>query len=41
MFLDRTNIANAKIEGLVEGLNMPSNGYNTALWIFYIPFILA
>ncbi|KXT02938.1 hypothetical protein AC578_10608 [Pseudocercospora eumusae] len=42
MFLDRTNIANAKIEGLVQGLNdMPVNGYNTALWIFYIPFILA
>ncbi|KAF2166673.1 hypothetical protein M409DRAFT_23304 [Zasmidium cellare ATCC 36951] len=41
MFLDRTNIANAKIEGLVQGLNMPSNGYSTALWIFYIPFILA
>lgn len=20
---------------------MPSNGYNTALWIFYIPFVLA
>lgn len=41
MFLDRTNIANARIEGLVEGLDMPANGYNTALWIFYIPFILA
>jgi hypothetical protein len=41
LFLDRTNIANARIEGLEEGLDMPSNGYNTALWIFYIPFILA
>ncbi|KAH8899858.1 MFS general substrate transporter [Thozetella sp. PMI_491] len=41
MFLDRTNIANARIEGLEAGLNMPSNGYNTALWIFYIPFVLA
>lgn len=41
MFLDRTNIANAKIEGLEAGLNMPSNGYNTALWIFYIPFVIA
>ena len=39
-FLDRTNIANAKIAGLTTGLNMPSNGYNTALWIFYIPFVL-
>lgn len=23
-----------------KSLNMPSNGYNTALWIFYIPFVL-
>lgn len=41
MFLDRTNIANARIEGLEASLNMPSHGYNTCLWIFYIPFILA
>lgn len=41
MFLDRTNIANARIEGLEAGLNMPSHGYNNCLWIFYIPFILA
>jgi hypothetical protein len=41
MFLDRTNIANAKIEGLVAGLDMPSDGYNNCLWIFYIPFVLA
>ncbi|KAF1927734.1 MFS general substrate transporter [Didymella exigua CBS 183.55] len=40
LFLDRTNIANARIEGLEKGLNMPANGYNTALWIFFIPFIL-
>jgi hypothetical protein len=40
MFLDRTNIANARIEGLEAGLNMPSNGYNVALSIFYIPFVL-
>lgn len=41
MFLDRTNIANARIEGLEAGLDMPSNGYNNCLWIFYIPFVLA
>lgn len=47
LFLDRTNIANARIlglglpNGLEMSLNMPSNGYNTALWIFYIPFVLA
>lgn len=40
-FLDRTNIANAKIAGLEVGLDMPTMGYNTALWIFYIPFVLA
>jgi hypothetical protein len=40
-FLDRTNIANAKLAGLEAGLNMPSNGFNTVLWIFYIPFVRA
>ncbi|KAF2202432.1 MFS general substrate transporter [Delitschia confertaspora ATCC 74209] len=40
LFLDRTNIANARIEGLEKGLNMPSNGYNINLWIFFIPFVL-
>jgi hypothetical protein len=41
LFLDRTNIANARIEGLEAGLNMPPTGYSTALWIFYVPFVLA
>ena len=40
-FLDRTNIANARIQGLEKGLNMPAKGFNTVLWIFYIPFVLA
>jgi len=40
-FLDRTNIANARLAGLTTALDMPSTGYNTALWIFYIPFVLA
>ncbi|ORY07016.1 major facilitator superfamily domain-containing protein [Clohesyomyces aquaticus] len=40
LFLDRTNIANARIEGLEKGLNMPANGYATCLWIFFIPFVL-
>lgn len=39
-FLDRTNIANAKIARLEKGLKISSNGYNTALWIFYLPFVL-
>ncbi|KAI1101461.1 MFS general substrate transporter [Jackrogersella minutella] len=47
LFLDRTNIANAralgigKPDGLEGALHMPSDGYNKALWIFYIPFVLA
>lgn len=40
-FLDRTNIANARIAGLEKGLDMPTTGFNTCLWIFYIPFVLA
>ncbi|KAH6652491.1 major facilitator superfamily domain-containing protein [Truncatella angustata] len=39
-FLDRTNIANARLAGLEKDLNMPSTGFNTALWMFYIPFVL-
>lgn len=41
MFLDRTNIANAKIAGMPEDLHLPSNGYGIALSLFYIPFVLA
>lgn len=41
LFLDRTNIANAKIQGMEKGLHMPSNGFNTCLWIFYLPFALS
>ncbi|KAJ4305760.1 High-affinity nicotinic acid transporter [Kalmusia sp. IMI 367209] len=36
----RSAVANARIEGLEKGLNMPSNGFNTCLWIFFIPFVL-
>jgi hypothetical protein len=39
-FLDRTNIANARLAGLEAALDMPSNGFNVALSIFYIPFVL-
>lgn len=39
-FLSRTNIANARIQGLEAGLGMPSNGYNTCLWIFYLSFFI-
>ncbi|KAI4869210.1 MFS general substrate transporter [Hypoxylon rubiginosum] len=47
LFLDRTNIANARSlgigrpDGLETSLGMPADGYNTALWVFYVPFVLA
>ncbi|TKA67200.1 hypothetical protein B0A49_04513 [Cryomyces minteri] len=39
-FLDRTNIGNAKIQGLVEDLHMKGQDYNIALFIFFVPYIL-
>ncbi|MCJ1471797.1 hypothetical protein MMC13_000438 [Lambiella insularis] len=41
-FLDRTNIANAAVYGLSTdlGLVAGSNQYNTALTIFFVPYIL-
>jgi hypothetical protein len=39
-FLDRTNIANAKLNGFEKDLGMPDNGYNTALWVFFLSFVL-
>lgn len=39
-YLDRTNIGNAKLLNLETELKMPSNGYNTAVWVFYLTFVL-
>ncbi|QDS71274.1 hypothetical protein FKW77_001003 [Venturia effusa] len=39
-FLDRTNIGNAKIQGLEKDLKMKGNDYNIALFVFFIPYIL-
>lgn len=39
-YIDKTNIGNAKIEGLPEDLNMKGIQYNVAVAIFFIPFIL-
>jgi hypothetical protein len=36
-FLDRTNIGNAKIQGLTTELNMAGQDYNIALLIFFPP----
>ena len=38
-FIDRTNIANAKIEGMTTDLEMKGNDYNMSLWILNIPYI--
>ncbi|OJD32291.1 high-affinity nicotinic acid transporter [Diplodia corticola] len=37
-FLDRSNIANAKVEGLSESLNMSSGQYNWTLTIFFFSY---
>ncbi|KAK0126811.1 hypothetical protein ONS95_008391 [Cadophora gregata] len=40
-FIDRSNIGNAKIDGLAEGLNiLKGNKFNIALAIFYVPYII-
>lgn len=38
-FMDRTNIANAKIEGMTTALKMKNTDYNMSLWILNIPYI--
>lgn len=38
--IDRANIGNAKIEGLVEDLGLTGNQYNIALTVFFPPYIL-
>ncbi|CAG7923203.1 unnamed protein product [Penicillium olsonii] len=38
--IDRANIGNAKIEGMVEDLKMSGIQYNTVLSIFFIPYVL-
>lgn len=39
-FLDRVNISNAAIFGLKEDLNLGGVEYNTALTIFFVPYII-
>ncbi|RYP00271.1 hypothetical protein DL766_008733 [Monosporascus sp. MC13-8B] len=38
--IDRANIGNAKIEGMIEDLGMTGVQYNTVLSIFFIPYVL-
>ncbi|RVX76153.1 hypothetical protein B0A52_00510 [Exophiala mesophila] len=39
-FIDRSNIGNARIDGLVEDLNLHGTRFNIALVVFYVPYIL-
>ncbi|KAJ5811677.1 hypothetical protein N7474_007978 [Penicillium riverlandense] len=39
-FLDRSNIGNAKIEGLDEDLHLTGDEFNVALTLFFVPYIL-
>lgn len=38
-FLDRVNISNAKLYGLAEDLKLTGNQYNTALTLFFVPYV--
>ncbi|KAB5515106.1 major facilitator superfamily transporter [Coniochaeta sp. 2T2.1] len=40
-YLDKTNIGNAVIEGILPDLKLTGNQYNIALSIFFIPYVLA
>lgn len=40
-YLDRTNIGNAKIQGLEKDLGMTGSDYSIALFIFFITYILS
>lgn len=39
-FLDRTNVANAAVFGLAEDLKLVGHQYQTALMIFFIPYVI-
>jgi MFS family permease len=38
-FLDRVNIANARSFGLIKDLGLINTEYNTALTIFFVPYV--
>jgi hypothetical protein len=38
MFIDRANMGNVKIEGILEDLKMGGNDYNVALLVYTAPF---
>jgi hypothetical protein len=38
-FIDRSNIGNARIDGLATDLHLDANKFNVALAVFYVPYI--
>lgn len=38
-FIDRSNIGNARIDGLADDLKLDANRFNIALVVFYVPYI--
>ncbi|KAL9094594.1 MAG: hypothetical protein Q9165_003153 [Trypethelium subeluteriae] len=39
-FIDRGNIANAKIQGMEEELHLIENDYNNAYWVFTLSYVI-
>ena len=39
-FIDRSNIGNANIDGLPNDLHLVGDNFNSALAVFYVPYIL-
>jgi MFS family permease len=39
-FVDRGNIANAKIQGMDKELHLTGNKYNTAVWVFTLAYVV-
>jgi hypothetical protein len=37
-FIDRSNIGNAKIDGLIKDLDLTGDRFNIALVVFYVPY---
>lgn len=40
MLIDRANIGNVKIEGILEDLQMKGNNYNIAILVYTVPFMV-
>ncbi len=39
-FLDRTNIGNARIQGMATDLDLTGSKYNITLFMFFIPYLI-